>query len=41
MLIIAATIGGALMIGSCLALAFEDVIEAKSNLPEVTEETVN
>lgn len=39
MLIIAATLGGALMIGSCLALAFEDVIEAKSNLPEeITEE---
>lgn len=39
MLIIAAALGGALMIGSCLALAFEDVIEARSNLPEeVTEE---
>ncbi len=39
MLIIAAALGGALMIGSCLALAFEDVIEAKTSLPEeVTEE---
>ncbi len=40
MLIIAATLGGALMIGSCLALAFEDVIEAKGNTLDTTEEKV-
>ena len=38
MLFVLVTIGGVLMVGSCLALAFEDVIEAKSNMPDVHEE---
>lgn len=38
MLFFLVAVGGLLMVGSCLALAFEDVIESKSNIPDVQEE---
>lgn len=40
MLFVLVVVGGILMVGSCLALAFEDVLETKSNMPDMQEETL-